>query len=701
MDTLQSLYADVILRLSGRSWLAWLDLVLVIITFYLLLNWVRHSRAAFLLRGALVLGIVLFAATMLLPLPTFDWLVRGVLIAMLVATAVIFQPELRRVLERVGRSAGLAWAVRQTAAESVLSELVSAVEHLSSGYTGALIALEGNQSLHDVVETGIPIGGRVTSELLQAIFYPENPLHDGAAILREDQVVAASCVLPLTERPLYFKRRLGTRHRAAVGLSESSDALVVVVSEETGAISVAREGKLHRPLDSATLREQIYHFYVPSVPASQSLSLGSLLRRTVRRLWRRPRLPTARDLLANLSLLFVSLLLALVAWSFVTEQTNPARRALIEDIPLRTADIPSGTILMKPPPATVSALVQTTNDVLPTLRPSTFQAVASLKGLSPGLHHLEVQVNSSASQVRVLSVDPSTVDLELAAVISRPIGVTIDLTNQQNLPPAYEMVGEPIATPGQVLVIGAEPLVEQVSQVRTTISLANVTASLEELRPLQALDESGREVTGVTLQPAQVRVNVNIRRRFNALDVGVRAVVEGTPLPGYWLSDLRVTPSSVTLQGEPDRLAQIGSFINTLPVDISGAAGDISVQIPLDLPPGVEVLNGGDNATKTVSVLARIAASTGNLAVTRRVELLGVTPGVTITVSPPRVDLLLSGPLPILNEIEAAPDLVQVVVDVTGLTLGQSVNLTPTVLAPDNVDVRPVPSSVRVTSPSS
>lgn len=314
MTQLQSLYTDLRSHLPTLTWLEGLDLLLVTLALYLLLRWIRRSRAAFLFRGEVLTVVLLISVTLLLPLRTFDWLIQWALLAMLFATPLIFQPELRHLLERIGRSAGLAQTVRQTTVEQVLAQLVRVVEQLSASRIGALIVLEGNASLQPVAETGVPIDGQVTSELLQALFYPKNPLHDGAVVLREDRVVAAGCVLPVSQRPLPSRRRLGTRHRAAVGLSETSDALVIVVSEESGTVSTARDGQLQRRLESASLRQQLLDFYLPTVPTSSTVSLRPLLSRFVswlRQIQFRPRPP---QLLANVGLFFVSLLLALTAW---------------------------------------------------------------------------------------------------------------------------------------------------------------------------------------------------------------------------------------------------------------------------------------------------------------------------------------------------------------------------------------------------
>ena len=700
MESLQSLYIDAIFRLSVRTWLERLDLILVIITFYFLLTWVRRRQAAFLLRGALILGLILFVITTILPLPTFDWILRGVLLAMLITIPVIFQPELRRLLERVGRTVGVPWAVRRTAAESTLSELIKTVELLAINQTGALFVLQGIDSLRHITETGVPIGAQVTEDLLQTIFYGQNPLHDGAMILQEDRIVAASCVLPLTDQPLIIPgRRLGTRHRAAVGLSETTDALVVIVSEETGEISIAQGGVLHLPLTIASLRERLYDFYIPATVSSNNFSLKSFLGRLGMNL-RIGRLPTFRQFLSNIGSFFLASLLALAVWSFVIEQTNPARQVLVESISLRVEDTPPGMILMSRPPETVSALIQTTDNVLDTLRPSAFQATVSLEGLPSGLHQLEIGVNSGVSQVRIISVDPAALNLELSPIISRTLPVSIELANQQNMSPAFQIVRVPIATPNQIEVVGPEPLVQQISQIQASISLANISASLQELRPVTALDEAGREITGVSLQPAQVQVGVTIQQRLNALDVGVRAVTENTPPAGYWLSDLSVRPASLTLQGNPSELIKLESYVNTLPVNISDATGDFTVQIPLDLPTGIQAIDSNGDPIKTVTVVARITPLRGDLIVTRPVERIESSQQTNILVDPQEVLVLLSGPLPTLNAIERNLSLVRVVIDVRDLEPGQNVDLTPTIFTPDSIQAQSVPPSVEVSLPA-
>ena len=697
MTPLQSLYDEALFHLSDLSAAEIIDLILVTIVFYLLLKLIRRSRSAFLFRGALVLAVLLFIVSIILPLPAFDWLLQIALVAMLVALPIIFQPELRRLLERLGRSAGLAQAVRQTTTENLIPRLVRAVENMSDSQTGALIVLEENEPLQDIVETGVPIQGQVTSELLQTIFYAENPLHDGAVVLREDKLVAAGCVLPITQQALDFQRRLGTRHRAALGMSEVSRALVIVVSEETGDISVARNSLLYYQLDSATLREQLFDFYVPHKPVAPGLSSWELIGQTLRSIGVNLTWLTPAQFVSNLGLLLVALVLALVVWAFVIEQTDPAKRALVENIPLRIENMPPGTALITSPPGSVSAIIQTTDQVLETLSRDSFQALVSLKDLPPGLHHPQVQVNSGAPQVRILSVTPPALDLELAPIISRTIPVTIDLPDAASLSQAYELVSSPTASPDQVQLVGPAPVIDRVSQVRATLPIANATTSLRELRPLRALDEAGREVTGISLQPAQTQIQVPIRRRLNALDVGIRPVITATLPAGYWLSGLSVSPNSVTLRGSRDQLAEMNGFVDTLPVDVSQAISDLSIDIPLDLPAGIQAVDSSGNPIRTVTVLARVAPRRGDLALTRPVELIGLKPGLTATLNLEQIDLLLSGPLPALNQIAADPNLVRVLVDTSAVSPGQATDLTPTVIAPEGIRAQLIPPSILVT----
>jgi diadenylate cyclase len=251
---------DVLWVLSHIQWLDVIDILLVMIIFYLLLTLAQGTQAVQLLRGVVLVILVAFLASQMLPFTGFTWLIQMSFPALLVAIPVIFQPELRRALERLGRAGGLLlWRQQEEVMERVVDEVIRAAHRLAGQRHGALIVLERETGLQEFIETGVPINADVNAELLRTIFHPNTALHDKAVIIRDGRIVAASSMLPVTHNPQYSG--LGTRHRAAIGLTEESDALVVIVSEETGIISVAYNGRIVRRLDGSRLRSVLLAFF--------------------------------------------------------------------------------------------------------------------------------------------------------------------------------------------------------------------------------------------------------------------------------------------------------------------------------------------------------------------------------------------------------------------------------------------------------
>ncbi len=247
--------------LQRLTWLSLLDILLVAAIIYGLLTVLRRTQAVLVLRGLIIVAILAVLTTSLLPLPAFTWLMSNSLPALLVAVPVIFQPELRRALERLGRAGPVAGCFgREIAMDVVIEEVVEACTRLSDRRHGGLIVFERDTGLQDVIDTGVSVDAEVSSELLLTIFYPNTALHDQAVIIRGDRLAAASCVLPLSER-LATSHVLGTRHKAGIGVTERSDAVAVIVSEETGVISVAHNGRMIRRLDGERLRTILGAFF--------------------------------------------------------------------------------------------------------------------------------------------------------------------------------------------------------------------------------------------------------------------------------------------------------------------------------------------------------------------------------------------------------------------------------------------------------
>jgi len=240
------------------------DVLVVAVLIYRLILQIRGTRAVQLIKGLVVL---LVAATVSnwLGLYTINWILSKIMAMVIVAIPVVFQPELRRALERLGRGKFFArplYFLGEEDAGRLVSELVRAAAAMSKKKIGALVVLEQQTGINDYIETGIKIDGLVSSEFLINIFMPGTPLHDGAVIIRGNRAVAAGSFLPLSENP-DLSQELGTRHRAGLGITEHSDALAIIVSEETGVISVAREGKLVRHLDEKALRELLEDILLP------------------------------------------------------------------------------------------------------------------------------------------------------------------------------------------------------------------------------------------------------------------------------------------------------------------------------------------------------------------------------------------------------------------------------------------------------
>ncbi|ASA24298.1 diadenylate cyclase CdaA [Paenibacillus donghaensis] len=234
-----------------------IDILIVSYIIYKVLNMVRGTRAVQLLKGILVL-VVIWAVSTLLDLYTLKWLMNQVFTFGIFAVFIIFQPELRRGLEQLGRGKFLGrWSEDDEEINKLIGEVIKAVNYLSRRKIGALIVFERTTGLNEYTESGIPMRSVVSSELLINIFIPNTPLHDGALIMQGSTIAAAACYLPLSENP-FISKELGTRHRAAIGISEVADSVSVVVSEETGQISLALNGQIVRDIKEESLISKLY-----------------------------------------------------------------------------------------------------------------------------------------------------------------------------------------------------------------------------------------------------------------------------------------------------------------------------------------------------------------------------------------------------------------------------------------------------------
>lgn len=261
--------SDLLFIFQRMNFLSFLDITLVAIIFFVILVVVRDTQAVVLLRGVILLIILVMLITTAVNLPAFSWLVSTTLPAFFLAIPVIFAPEIRRALEKLGRAGTRPFffsSNTQNALEiqAMIKAVVTASARLSARQHGALTVLQRTDSLREYADTGVKLDAAVTPELLLQVFYPNTPLHDGAVIIADGKVVAASCVMPLSASGVLNRspeRQMGLRHRAALGISEVSDAVCVVVSEETGSVSIAHGGRMIRRLDSERLENILLAFF--------------------------------------------------------------------------------------------------------------------------------------------------------------------------------------------------------------------------------------------------------------------------------------------------------------------------------------------------------------------------------------------------------------------------------------------------------
>lgn len=242
-----------------------IDIAIVAFVVFKILGFIVQTRAEQILKGVIVLIIALILSDVL-NLYTLNWMCKGAVALGAVAVLVVFQPELRRALESLGRGRLMRASLRPEDKEKLkksVGTVARVIESFSAERLGALLVFEGETSLEDIAETGTRLDAEISEELLGNIFYEGSPLHDGAVILRNNKVYAAGCVLPLTGSDR-IDSRLGTRHRAGIGITEHSDALTIIVSEESGIISMAKDGQLERFVDSRTIEKTLLEFYLRS-----------------------------------------------------------------------------------------------------------------------------------------------------------------------------------------------------------------------------------------------------------------------------------------------------------------------------------------------------------------------------------------------------------------------------------------------------
>lgn len=436
MDSLQGLWELSHNFFTALRWQDVLDVVLVSFVFYKLFSFVKETRAAHLIRGFLLLFIIYFIANTFLELRILTSVLQNAATLVIVAIPVVFQPELRRALSELGRGLSLFQSERLKGKElfGVINILLNTVQEMSENRTGALIVIERQLGLNEYFESGYPVDGEVSKELLLTIFHEGTPMHDGAVILRGNRLMAAGVVLPLIETlkspsGIYW----GTRHRAALGISDVSDAACIVVSEETGSISLVERGKIHRNLGEETLERKLLEIYQmqssEQKQVSQALWNWLPLRKPAPSPAAIPTQTPGTGLFSSimrrfsdhvlLNLRFIAIVITII-WGLAiglgTESTAPPRL----DLELHSKELllpiqienPSAEIQTEFQPRQVNLTVSGKSETLKNLDLSQFKVYLELKDLQTPRQILPVAV-SLPPDIQFKDIKPRTAEVRL------------------------------------------------------------------------------------------------------------------------------------------------------------------------------------------------------------------------------------------------------------------------------------------------
>ena len=394
-----------VLRRPPMGWWDLLDIAIVSFLIYEFLKLIRGTRAVQMGVGTLLI-VALFYGSRLAPLQTVNWLIRNALLYVAFAAIVIFQSDIRRALAHFGQAPFFRYFNRQEAADETIEEIVVAATMLSSQKVGAIVAVEREIGLRNYIESGIPLDATLTYDLLVTIFHPGSALHDGAVIIQENRVAAAACFLPLTVNPR-VSRELGTRHRAAIGLTEEGDAVAVIVSEETGDISVAIDGQIERRLSSDDLRNRLRTLVTMRKSKRQ---IGA---RCVRFL------SMKYSPFRHLGLKCMAVALAALLWLIVAGD-HLVERSL--RVPLEYRNIPAELELVGDPPTEVDVRLRGSSALLGRLEPRDIIAVLDLASARPGsrMFHLRSDEVRAPYGVEVAQVVPGTIAVDLESPDAAP-----------------------------------------------------------------------------------------------------------------------------------------------------------------------------------------------------------------------------------------------------------------------------------------
>nr|MBC7245663.1 hypothetical protein [Chloroflexota bacterium] len=385
-----------------------------------------------------------------------------------------------------------------------------------------------------------------------------------------------------------------------------------------------------------------------------------------------------RVLLSNFSSALLALFLGLVVWVVAVYEKAPPRTDFFpQAIPIKIINLRPELTITGPVVTEAKVKIRAFASTWDKLQPENFEATADLQDLEAGQHEVPVVVKPLEKSVVILAVEPSRITINLQEMETRKVRVKVKVLDEESVPLGY-ISRLPEVTPEQVTLTGPKNLVAQVTEAVIEVSLKNARETILKQEAPNLVDGMGNRIAGLSVSPATVTVKVVIERQVGYRDVTVRALMKGSPAPGYWISNIRVEPALVTVYGQPTVIEDLPGYLDTQPIDVDGAKQDVIQRVALALPEGILVL--GEGAGKEgILVQISIQPLMGGQTIHAELTLQNLRIGLQAIASPTAVDVILSGPLPALQELK--PEDVQVVLDLFGLSKGTH-KVTPKVILP-------------------
>ncbi|HQZ70132.1 MAG: diadenylate cyclase CdaA [Anaerolineae bacterium] len=702
-----------------------LDILLVALLVFALLVVVRGSTAVRLLRGILIAVLLLLLVSQVLDLPAFGLIISRLLPSAFIAIPVIFQPELRRAFERLGRAGFLGARLGRGGADWI-EGVAQACRRMAEGRVGALIVIERRISLAEFADRGLPMDATCSADLLQQVFVPNSPLHDGAVILRAGRLVAARAVLPLGAAAGGL-RALGTRHLAAVNISRLTDAVAIVVSEESGLISVAQDGRLTRRLTELSLAERLRAtFASPEAeartgwregwaelrramgflqplgdgatdgePASETKTRGfDAASRSRRRLLPR--------LIGRPSEFALASAVALVWWLAVQADVRPLVEQLVpaagaaSRLEVAFTGLGEDLAAYRRDDVAVQLRLRGFRDAIAAVDPSQLVALIDVPDDAGKAGDLDLAIRGRCrsrwqcwrSGVRVAESLPASLAVSVGGRSEDARSVVVE--PGQALSSQLSIEGVRVS-PAEVVLTGPAVQVARVSQVRAVLPVDRLEMGMHSLPAVSvvAVDAFGSPVLDITVRPERVRVDLVVVQRGEPVAVAPRWRI--APADGYEIYDIKVQPNSVQLEGPDEAIEAVRQRGFKPLVDLTGLTEDTVKRFDLDLPATLRALGGVDGITVTLRV--RPQTGTRNLELTLRPVHLAA--GLRASLAATTVQVVLEGPRPALDALSA--DQVKAEVDLRGLPVGTH-QVRPNLDLPSGISVRSLaPESVEVT----